>query len=412
MTETGDGQHLAENLDALARDIEDLEKLAATALNDEPAGPELIERVQAEPGSLDYQALTAHNRNRRKELDWGDVDLPALLSGEQRAALSCWTVQDRIRWTPDDFLIVGFAGATGVLAAAFDTRADSLVRDGLGWLKTTELMQRWEAEAKRMPIDYTGPKFGGPAHRVRSPGHDVLRFVNALHQVRTGTFTGMFWQDKRKITVHRSTNNYGKAFATTTDPLEATALLLKHWAADVITPLSLPLPGFSLLTELPVREVRAFANRAYAGLEFGGPGTGMNIRSSMATPALSVFAVEVLIRSHVHLQTYRSSGGFELAPRMRRKRIEMLLAAHSLSSAASLTKTAAKVSAYGPLALRHVNVRTLVRTGSLALELQRHRASTSGADPAWQLLAEEELSGLDEAELERFAGLLESSAAD
>lgn len=413
MTQPPHDSHLAQNLDALNRDLEDLETLTAAALCDAPYDRNLLKQVDAEPGSLDYEDLTVHNRHRRDEHGWGHADIRSLLTVEQEAALSRWRERDRLQWAPEDLLAVGFAGAVGVMATVFDTRADTAVREGLGWLKSTRLLKQWEADATRMPIDYTGYKFGGASHRVRSAGHDVLRLAESLDQVRTGTFRGVYWQDGQKIAVELATNSYGKHFRTAASLSEAMALLVKHWAADAVTPMSLPLPGFSLLYELPSRDFRTFANEAYAGFELGRLGRGLNLRSGLITPSLSVVSVEVLLRSHVHLQAYEVSGKFTLDARMRRKRSEMLVAAQALTSAASLTKSAMMYSAYGPLALRHVNVPALIRTGSLALELHRTRSRQLDSFDrlSWEDLAAQELEELEESAIWHLAALLEQPPA-
>lgn len=42
-------------------------------------------------------------------------------------------------------------------------------------------------------------------------------------------------------------------------------LWVKHLAADVVTPMSLPLAGFTLLYELDNDRIRKFAHAAYRG---------------------------------------------------------------------------------------------------------------------------------------------------
>lgn len=104
------------------------------------------------------------------------------------------------------------AGVVGVLCTALDMHIDLVVREGLGCLKSTDLLT-------------------GPAHRVSSAGHDVFRLAHAL--------------------------------------------LLKHWAADVVTPMSLPLPDWTYLYEMPHRDVRVFAHQVYSELTRG---EGLNMR--------------------------------------------------------------------------------------------------------------------------------------
>lgn len=408
-----DREHLAENLDALSRDIQAIEGLVDAALGDTVGTGEALEAVASQPGSLGYADLTAYNRTRRASLGWGEADLAALLSRDHTAALHRWRAQDRLPWTAEDLVVMGFAGAVGVLAATLDTQVDARVRQGLGWLRSTDMFRDWEVDAARLSIDYTGRHFGGPAHRVRSAGHDVLRLVEALNQVRNGTFRGVRWDHGEKIVEQLTTNQYGKAFNSVQNPLEALALLLKHWAADIVTPMSLPFPGWSWLYELPSRDLRIFAHKAYDGLGLGGYGTGLNFRSGVMTPTLAVFSTEVIVRTHIHSQAYRDSGTPQLDAALRRKRSEMLLASHSIAAAASLTKTATMYVAYGPLSVRHINVPVLLRTGFAAAELQRDRLrSTVAGEESWLSIAEQELATLEESELWRLAAILEEGVSD
>jgi hypothetical protein len=59
----------------------------------------------------------------------------------------------------------------------------------------------------------------------------------------------------------------------------------KHLVADVVTPMSLPVPWWALLYELPWRELRKFAHDAYGGSAFG---EGRYVRSGLLAPPLAV----------------------------------------------------------------------------------------------------------------------------
>lgn len=60
---------------------------------------------------------------------------------------------------------------------------------------------------------------------------------------------------------------------------EALTLWGKHLAADVVTPMSLPLPWWTLLYERPERDLRKFAYDAYSGSAF--------VRGSTSVPGCS-----------------------------------------------------------------------------------------------------------------------------
>lgn len=386
------------NLDALGRDLDDLETLAGAALNDEPTAPGSLTRFTEAPTGLSYTELTAYNLRRRANQDWGEPELADLLDATALEQLDQWRSAQRVPWSRGDLVVVGVAGLLGSLANLFDTQLDSTVLAGLKQLKNTEILRNWERDSARLPIDYTGPKFGGPAHRGLSPGHDIGRFFTALNQIRTGTFSGTYWEDGARLTESLTSSRSGMPFAGSPDPYTAIALLMKHFAADVVTPMSLPLPGWTHFRDVPNRDLRTFAQRAYAG---SNTGDGLNLRSGLLTPGLGMIATEVLVRTHVHLDAYCATGDPRLAPAAHAKRNEMLLASHAAAGAVSVSKTAAAaVTSEAAVAIRHLNMPVLVRLGRLALQVRsdaQDREATG--EPSWTelLLAEGATWSLPEA---------------
>lgn len=378
-----------ENLDALTRDLDDIQTLAAAALSNDLIDDAAAKKMVSAPDGLTYDELTAHNRERREDEAWGEAEMADILDPGASRQLNDWRKADRLPWERNDLVVVAVAGLIGALANLYDTQVDSAVLDGLSYLKKSDLLRRWEKDAARLPIDYTGPKFGGPAHRVRSAGHDIGRFFNALSQIRTGTFEGTYWEDGQRIVQQVTTTRSRMPFAHADDPYLALALLLKHWAADFVTPMSLPLPGWSLLYEMPDRALRKFAHDAYAGTNSG---DGLNLRSGVFTPGLGMVATEVVIRTHTHLAAYRTTGDPRLETPSVAKRNEMLLAAHAAAGAVSLSKTvAAAITGEMVVAARHLNVPVLTRIGMLALTVRSDAATRAAhGPPTWsQLLAHE-----------------------
>lgn len=377
------------NLDALARDLADAEMIAASALSDDPIDYAAIRRIASTPTDLTYSELTIHHDERREFEDWGEADMADLLDPIALARLDEWRATQRLPWERNDLAVVGISGLIGALANLYDNQVDAAVLDGLSLLKKSDLLHRWEKETARLPIDYTGPKFGGPAHRVRSAGHDIGRFFAALDQIRTGTFEGTWWEDGQRMVARETETRSGLPFAQAPEPHLAVALLLKHWAADFVTPMNLPLPGWSLLCEMPNPALRKFANDAYAGTNSG---DGLNMRSGLLTPGLGMLATEVVLRTHTHLGAYRSTGTARLTASAAVKHTEMVLAAHAAAGAISLSKTAAAAIAGKPaVAVRHLNVPVLMRVGMLALKVRSEVAPrTEAGAPSWdRLLAEE-----------------------
>jgi hypothetical protein len=364
------------NLDAENRRLADLENRLQQLLQGETPNPGIGAGVES-AGS--YEDLTDQNDRLREAQRWGPYDLDACLTKYQLERLRDWESGERQRWQLPDFVTVGLCGVVGGLATIFDDQVDAQVRAGLGYLKNTDLVQGWEKAARGMPIDYTGPKFGGPAHRVRSAGHDIGRPFEALQQIRSGVFRGSVWEDGvRTIT---SVN----VSAPVSSLAVALTLWAKHLLADVVTPMSLPLPGWTKLYELPNRDLRKFAHDAYQGSPLG---NGLNLRSGLLTPTLSLLTTEVIVRSQVHWSAYQSTGSAGLTDAGKRKRSEMLLAGHAIVGAVSLGNAAVRgLLGEGPLALRHVNVPVLARAGFQAVHVIREEQRLRRLEPpSWDEL--------------------------
>ena len=160
-------ESIRRNLDTQHRRLAELEADAARLV----AGD--TDMRASDPGKPPerYEDLTATNDALRTARGWDDVDLDAALTPSLRAAYEQWEDRYRARWSQEDVAAVACAGLVGVAATWFDAAIDSAARKRLEKLKDLPLIRRWENEAMRMPVDYTGPKFGGPGHRVRSAGH-------------------------------------------------------------------------------------------------------------------------------------------------------------------------------------------------------------------------------------------------
>ena len=248
------------------------------------------------------------------------------------------------------------AGLVGVAATWFDAAIDSAVRDRLTKLTDSPLIRRWENEAKRMPIDHTGPKFGGPGHRVRSAGHDIARPFAALRQIRAGQFHGYSWDHGRRVTHivggYRPVETLG----------EALTLWGKHLVADLVTPMSLPLPGWTALYQLPSHQLRTFAHQTYDH--------SLNTRWA-ALSTLPVLTTEIVVRTHVHGRAMLARGTAVLQPAEAAQRRELLLAGHALVGAVSLGKalTLALATRSPIRAYRHLNWPVLVRAATTSLQV-------------------------------------------
>lgn len=361
------------NLDTQHRRLAELEADAARLL----AGDTDVRASVTTPTPERYDDLTATNDALRAERGWDDVDLDAALTPALRAEYERWEDRHRARWSQDDVAAVAWSGLVGVAATWFDATIDGAVSDRLVKLGETSLISRWEREVKRMPIDYSGKKFGGPGHRVRSAGHDIARPFEALRQIRSGEFRGYSWDDGRRVT------HVVKGYRPVETLGEALTLWSKHLVTDVVTRRSLPPPGWTVLHELPSRQLRTFAHQAYD--------QGLNTRWA-ALSTLPVITTEVVVRTHVHGRAMLTRGSAVLQPAEAAQRTELLLAGNALVGAASLGKalTTALATRSPTRAYRHVNWPVLVRAATAALQVAGDvRAREQGPGRSWDHLLSE-----------------------
>ena len=376
------------NLDALTRDLADIEALAAAALAGDPIDQTTATRLASAPTGLGYEESTNLSAERRVAEEWGDVVLSDLIDPVALAQLDAWRASQRLSWERSDLLVVAISGLIGAAANLYDTQLDGAVMQGLEALRQTP------------PAPALGEGRQGNAHRLH--GLQVRRpcapspFPGSRHRTllqRT--------QPGPNRNLRRVLLEYGEKFirvSTTTpqgtqygavDPYAALALLLKHWAADFVTPMSLPLPGWTLFRDIPDRDLRSFGQAAYAGdLQ----GSGLNLRSGLLTPGLGMVATELVIRTHLSLASWRTDQTIRLTVPAKAKRTEMLLAAHAVAGATTIAKsTALAIAGEGPIAARHLNIPVLLRVGRLALSVAadsrtRERAGT----PSWETMLEQE----------------------
>lgn len=367
------------NLDTQHRRLAELEADAARLL----AGDTGVRAAAAAPTPRRYDDLTTTNDALRAERGWGGVDLDAALTPALRAEYERWEDRHRARWSREDVAAVACAGLVGVAATWFDATIDGAVRNRLEKLEETPLIRRRERDARGMPIDHMGERFGGKGHRFRSAGHDVARPFEALRQIRAGEFRGCSWEDGVRVTHHRPATPFGTPYTPVESLGEALTLWGKHLVADVVTPMSLPLPGWTKLYELPSRRLRTFAHQTYD--------QGLNTRWA-ALSALPVLTTEVVVRTHVHGRAMLGRGSAVLQPAETAQRSELLLAAHAVVGAASLGKalTTALATRSPIRAYRHVNWPVLVRAATASLQVAGDaRARGQGPGRSWDDLLPE-----------------------
>lgn len=329
-----------------------------------------------------WDQLTAANRAWLDSAGMADVTVDDLLTAEQLDELERFDPKGRERWTAGDFVTVGGCGVIGLLATVFDDQIDAAVKTGLAGLGQTGLFQDLERQGKQLPIDYTGQKFGGAGHRVRSGGHDIGRPWEALRQIREGTFHGVYWDHGQAFDFFSTTTPDRKPYLPHDLP-EASVLWLMHLGADLVTTTSLPLPWWSKLYECDNRHLRKLAHDLYNPKGQA----GLNVRSMMMSKALPVISTELIVGVKVHLDARSADGSLlRLTQNQQLRRDEMLLAGHAATGLAALGKAGVVAfSGAGPLALRHVNAPALARTGFLGWKVMReHRRRVAEYHvPSW-----------------------------
>lgn len=369
-------ESILRNLDTQHRRLTDLE----AGLDRLLAGDTSVEIGPVPPRPRGYDELTAVNDALRAQREWTSVGLDVDFAVE----FERWRSRQRLPWTFEDVLAVAVAGLIGAAATWYDSTIDAAAKAGLAKLKDTGLIRRWERDARRMPIDHMGPGFGGRAHRVRSPGHDVGRPFEALRQIRNGEFRGYRWDNgiRRLVTEDR--------YEPVADLGEALTLWAKHLVADFVTEMNLPLPGWTRLYELPSRQLRTFAHQAYS--------QGVNLRSGLLS-TLPVLTTEIVVRTHVHGRAMLARGSAVLDPAETALRSELLLAGHSVVGVASLGKTLtiAMVAPPTTLAFGHVNWPVLVRAAVLALQVAADARDRRTAVRSWDDLMTDLVHDIDDA---------------
>lgn len=364
------------NLDTQRRQLDAIDAAIANALGDEPEPAQL----PVTTGRQSYVELTQSNDQLRQTNGWTTVDLDAALTAEQAALLDEWRSRQRTPWSTTDIAMVGLAGALGTACIWFDAAIDRAVRQRLNALTRTTLKQRFEKAGKRLPIDYMGEGFGGRAHRIKSAGHDLARPFEALKQIMDGEFRGVQWSQGVRTTV-----SYEGRFDTVSTFEEALLRWVMHLGADVLTPMSLPIPGSSRLYEMDNETLKTLAEHAYKGLRAG---EGFNLRSATIAPGMTALTTEVVVRTHTHLTALQGSRSVVLTRQQQRHQTELRLAAHSLVGAASIGKATARgLITKHPAAIRHIHLPTLILAGKTALQVVADTHATQRASaPDWDAL--------------------------
>lgn len=211
-------------------------------------------------------------------------------------------------------------------------------------------------------IDYQGDGFGGGLHRAKTFGHDslplarilygsnsddkdqqgeksvkkvyngvlltrdILSVCFAIYQISSGRFIDCtFTKSGTYKLINTTVNQHGTPYESS-NVFVAVFKYLTHMLADFCSSTSLPIPGFSILTHWPDRDVQAFALKLYKN--------GMNLRT-MALGGIPVGIVEIFMRIYIHLR-YKDSSYSE--NQQAHKLNKLLLLTHGITSAVNIGK--------------------------------------------------------------------------
>ncbi|OGQ26428.1 MAG: hypothetical protein A2138_09955 [Deltaproteobacteria bacterium RBG_16_71_12] len=217
--------------------------------------------------------------------------LLALLSEDETAALRKHLARptfERLRWATGDYLVCGACAllGLGLQILNYAWRPNSPIDQDGGLRRWFD--DRLHHHTLNSPIDYQGPGFGGGLHRVRTRGHDLARFFEAVDQTARGEFAGVRWSYGTAAEVIQAANQYG----TTYPPMSWLAAFVNvtvHLFGDFFSAHSLPLPLSSVVYENARRELRKFVHDLYEN--------GFNLRH------VSLGALEVLL-AHLAIEVW------------------------------------------------------------------------------------------------------------
>ena len=175
------------------------------------------------------------------------------------------------------------------------------------------------------PLDYQGKGFGGGDHRGRTFAHDMLMFPLTMYMLHRGKFIDVYYEDGIRQIVNTCLNQFGNNYKELSYS-ETIIAYFTHMLADFFSAKSLPIPGFSLLTHFPEREVRQFANDLYKD--------GLNMRN-LLLQGIPVATVELLMWIWFALRYKDSEYSKE---QIKSKRELLLLLSHSIATTVNVNK--------------------------------------------------------------------------
>lgn len=174
--------------------------------------------------------------------------------------------------------------------------------------------------------DGAGVKTGKKIYNGTLLLKDILSAGLAIYSISSGTFVDcVFTKEGAYQWIVSTVNQNGNPYDSC-NVFVAVFKYLEHLLADFCSSASLPIPGFSLLTHWPDRDVEAFALKLYRD--------GMNLRT-MALQGVPVAFTEIMMRLYVYFR-YKDSKYTE--DQIVHKRNKLLLISHGITAAVNVGK--------------------------------------------------------------------------
>jgi len=158
--------------------------------------------------------------------------------------------------------------------------------------------------------------------------HDLLCFTLSLYSVCSGKFVDCaFTKEGAYELIVKSTNQNGTPYDTC-NIFVGVVKYLVHMLADFCSSSSLPIPGWSLLTHFPDRDIEAFALKLYRN--------GMNMRT-LALQSVPVGVTELLMSVYIWIRSKNSEEQYS-EEAWNHKKDKLLLITHGITTAVNVGK--------------------------------------------------------------------------
>ncbi|MDK2936550.1 MAG: hypothetical protein PWP62_1558 [Eubacteriaceae bacterium] len=200
------------------------------------------------------------------------------------------------KWGTNDFIIVFSAAIVGITADfVLGNRDNPLTGQNSEFSKYLDELHKHKPNS---PIDYQGKYFGADkesganlgTHRILAKGHDLFRIIEAIWQIKNGTFVGITHHNGIAEKIVSNVNQYGKPYEVCETYYEALKFFIEHMKGDFFSKMSLPIPGYSFFMESDSRALRLLTVNLYK--------QGLNMKN-VAIQSVSTIGIELILRVYM-----------------------------------------------------------------------------------------------------------------